>query len=260
LTVLSTWSHHGFEEEVNRMFSWSPHQAPALFEDRREAGRELADRLACFKPERPIILALPRGGVTVAFEIASALSAPLEVIVTRKIGLPQNPEFGIGAIGEAGVLLLDEPVIKLTGLPSDELEQVVKSEEKELQRRVALYRENRPLPDLCDRTVIIVDDGLATGVTAKAAIQVVKKLQAGKIIFAAPICSYETAHDLSDRVDDVVCLASPVEMMAIGIWYRDFEQVSDEEVLDLLERSQSQLNASIWSSKSGGEHSQRHER
>jgi putative phosphoribosyl transferase len=208
-----------------------------LFIDRHHAGLELAKRLAKYAAENPVILALPRGGVVIGYEIAKAFHSPLDVIIARKIGLPHNKEFGIGAIGEEGVRILDNRVIDIIGLPMDTVENIINEEMNELKRRIHLYRKNRPLPDLKNKTVILVDDGLATGVTAKAAIQAIKKLHPKKIIFASPICSYESAQDLRSFVNDIVCLATPLDLMAIGLWYQNFDQVTDEEVIDLLERA-----------------------
>lgn len=208
-----------------------------LFKNRREAGEKLAKLLEKYGSENPVVLALPRGGVPVGFEVAKVLNAPLNVIITRKLGVPGNRELGVGSIGEGGVKILDKNMLSLTALSEQSLEEVIKEENLELKRRVKLYRHNRPLPNLKNKTVILVDDGLATGVTAKAAIASVKKLHPKKIIFASPICAYETARELSLLIDDVICFTVAAEIYAIGFWYENFEQTSDEEVLKLLKQA-----------------------
>jgi putative phosphoribosyl transferase len=208
-----------------------------LFNDRHHGGRELAKLLAKYAEEEPIVLALPRGGVVVGYEVAKALRAPLEVFIVRKIAPPYNKEFGIGAIGEEGPPLLDSRVIDLIGLSKETLETIIKEEQKELKRRIKVYRNNKPLSDVRNKIVIIVDDGLATGVTAKVAIQAVKKREPKKIIFASPVCAYETVQDLLLQVDDVSSITTPFALRAIGEWYQHFDQITDEEVIDLLKRS-----------------------
>ena len=206
-----------------------------IFENRQEAGKQLAQKLRKLVRDRPIILALPRGGVPVGYEIARLLHAPLEVIVVRKIGAPDNSEFGIGAIAEGGIKILDEPVVEFIGLSKKELNKLIKKEEKELRRRVAIYRDNKQLSDLSGRTVIIVDDGLATGITARAAISSVKQKKPKQIIFAAPVCAYETIQDLGLLKDKVICLVAPRDMVAIGLWYQNFDQLSDKQVKEMLD-------------------------
>ncbi len=208
-----------------------------IFENRQEAGRRLATELAEYKDKQVVILALPRGGIPIGFEIAKILHAPLEVLVARKIGAPYNPEFGIGAIAEGNVRVLDEPTLKLLEISKKGLDEVTDKEKEELKRRVALYRNNKPLPILKDRVVILVDDGLATGVTARAAIRGIRKHKPRELIFASPVCAYDTAAEFKHLVDDVVCVTKPVDFSAVGSWYRSFEQVSDEEVVELLRRS-----------------------
>lgn len=208
-----------------------------LFEDRSEAGKKLAESLKKYAKESPVILALPRGGVPIGFEVAKTLGAPLNVIVTRKLGFPGNKEFGIGAIGENDTEVLDQRTLALFGLPKEYLDEEIGEEKAELNRRIAIYRQNKPLPNLKDKTVILVDDGLATGVTAKAAIEAIKKQGPKKIIFASPVCAYETVQDLSNLVDKVVCVASPMEFLSVGSWYKYFPQLSDQEVVNLLSQS-----------------------
>lgn len=216
-----------------------------IFENRQEAGKRLATELTKLLDEQPIIIALPRGGIPIGFEIAEILHAPLEVLVARKIGAPYNPEFGIGSIAEGNVRVVDEPIIKLLGISKEELNKVINKEKEELNRRVALYRNNKPLPMLKNRTVILVDDGLATGVTARAAIASIKKRKPKQLIFASPVCAYDTARELGHMVDRVICVTTPVDFAAVGLWYKSFEQVSDEEVVELLEKSRTRERPAV---------------
>lgn len=204
------------------------------FKNRQEAGKALAKYLTKYVADDAIVLALPRGGVFVGANVAKLLRIPLDVIIARKIGLPSNREFGIGAISEENVQLFDDRFIDVRSLDQTLLKTVLKEEQKELQRRIALYRHNKPLPDIENKTVILVDDGVATGVTAKAAIQTLKKLHPKKIIFASPVCAKETAQELRSLVDDVVCLLTPPYLQAIGLWYQNFEEVTDEKVKEAL--------------------------
>jgi putative phosphoribosyl transferase len=209
-----------------------------LFKDRNEAGRRLAERLMTYRGDDPIVLALPRGGVVVGYEVASALGAPLDVVVARKLGAPGQPELGIGAIAPGGVWVINEPLVGLLGLSETDIGQVASKEEVEMERRLRKYRgAARTMPDVRGRTVILVDDGLATGVTALAAIRALRKVKPARIVFAAPVCAPDTAEALRSDVDEVVCAATPSDFMAVGVWYDHFEQVTDEEVVGLLERA-----------------------
>jgi predicted phosphoribosyltransferase len=214
-----------------------------LFIDRLDAGRQLAGRLASFRSERPIVLALPRGGVVVGYEVARALDAPLDVVVARKLGAPYYPEFGIGAIAEGDARVLDERTVRGLGISEKQIERVEAEERLELERRIRRYRGDRPPPDLRNRTVILVDDGLATGVTARAAIEGIRPRQPRKLILAVPVCAEETAQALRAQIDDLVCVATPFEFQAVGAWYSNFEQTSDEEVHALLERRRREMEA-----------------
>ena len=205
-----------------------------LFVNRAHAGKELSKQLMRYEGSNSVVLALPRGGVPIGFEVAKALHTSLNVIIARKIGAPYNKEFGIGALSEKDTLLLDIHAIQSRKIPKEVIDSTVKEERKELQRRIELYRGNKPLPDLEDKRVILVDDGLATGVTAKAVIEAIKKLHPKNIIFASPVCSYESVEQINHMVDTVVCLVTPFDMVSIAEWYRDFTQVSDNEVLSLL--------------------------
>ena len=210
---------------------------PALpFRDRAEAGRALAPLVAGTLPatEDAVVLALPRGGVPVAFEVAAELDVPLDVIVVRKLGVPSQPELGMGAIGEEGVCVLNPDVIRHLSITESALRRVEERERAELERRAERYRHGAPMTPLEGRTVVIVDDGLATGSTARAAIQVARAHGARRVVLAVPVAPQDTVDDLAAVADDVVCVASPRPFTAIGQWYRDFRQTSDDEVSRLL--------------------------
>src|SRR5437867_4416772 len=207
----------------------------ATFADRHDAGRQLASLLAKYKEERPIVLALPRGGVPVGYEIALALDAPLDVFIARKLGAPHQPELGIGAIAPGGVLVLDHETIRMLGITREEIERIVEQEGAEMERRLRRFRDDRPFPELRDRTVILVDDGLATGVTAYAAVRALRQMEPRKIVLAVPVCAVQTTRALRGEVDDLVCLNAPLDFGAVGIWYKNFEQTTDEEVEKLLQ-------------------------
>jgi predicted phosphoribosyltransferase len=207
----------------------------AMFQDRRSAGARLAKDLARYKDENPIVLALPRGGVPVGYEVARALGAPLDVYVVRKLGAPQQPELGIGALAPGDVLVLDNETIRLLGITREEVALVVERERAEMERRLLRFRGDRPLLDLKDRTVILVDDGLATGVTAYAAVQALRTMEPRKIVLAVPVCAVQTARVLRAEVSDLVCLSAPDDFGAVGIWYKNFDQTTDDEVIRLLQ-------------------------
>jgi putative phosphoribosyl transferase len=175
--------------------------------------------------------------VPVGYEVARALEAPLEVLPVRKLGAPGHREYGIGAIAPGGAFVLNMAAVRALGITRAELEAVAAEETAELERRVRLYRGDRPLPDLSGRTVILVDDGLATGMSALAAIRAVRALHPERIVLAAPVCAPETAAELRGEVDDLVSVAIPDQFFAVGLWYGSFEQTSDEEVLALLDRA-----------------------
>lgn len=208
-----------------------------MFEDRVEAGRMLTQLLMRYKNDDSIIFTLPRGGVVVGYEIAKEMDIPLDVLISRKIGAPSNPEFGIGAVSEGNVVLLNDQVIKSLDISKDKLEELIDIEREEVKRRIKLYRNNRPVIPTYLKTVILVDDGLATGVTAEAAIESIKKLKPKQIIFASPICSYQTSKILAKEVDSVVCIMTPHDLEAIGNYYRNFSQVSEEEVLEIIKQN-----------------------
>jgi len=207
------------------------------FRDRRDAGKKLARCLIRHRGERPIVFALPRGGVPVGYEVALALDAPLDVIVARKLGAPDEPEFGIGAVAPGGVRVLNEGAVRRLGIPEDYLDRITRLETAEMGRRLRHFRGGLPETDVSGRTVILVDDGLATGVTARAAVEALRLRGPERIVLAVPVCAAQTAVPFRAEVDDLVCLKCPPDLGAIGFWYRDFDQTPDEEVIRLLEDS-----------------------
>lgn len=213
-----------------------------IFDDRAEAGRILAARLLHYWDENPLILALPRGGVVVGYEIARLLNAPLDVIVARKLGAPGHEELGIGAIAPGGILVLDEEAVQWLGVTEAQLRREVKRQTEEMNRRLQLYRGNRPPRDVSDHTVILVDDGLATGVTARAAIASVRRQSPRRLVLAVPVCASQTEERLRDEVDDLVCVSMPIAFRAVGLWYQNFAQTTDQEVIALLERANREAN------------------
>lgn len=208
----------------------------AMFRDRAEAGRRLAADLLGRDLVDPVILGLPRGGVPVAAEVAGALGAPLDVVMARKLGAPGQPELGVGAVAEGGAQVVDEATVVGLGITDDQLAQTIAAEREELARRVRAYRGGRSLPDLSDRDVVVVDDGLATGVTAEAALLGLRALGAHRLVLAIPVATPAGVRRLVATADQVVCLAAPDELRAVGQWYDDFAQTTDEEVLALLAR------------------------
>ncbi|MFI2782934.1 phosphoribosyltransferase family protein [Streptomyces sp. ALB3] len=207
-----------------------------LFTDRTDAGRRLGAALTHLGRHDPVVLGLPRGGVPVAYEVAQALRAPLDVIVVRKLGVPYHPELGFGAIGEGGVRVISDEIVRHAGVREKDLVAVERAEEAELARRAHAYREGRPRRPLKGRAVVVVDDGVATGATARAACQVVRAQGAAHVVLAVPVASPDVAARLREDVDEVVCLSTPSPFSAVGEWYRDFSQTSDEEVVALLAR------------------------
>jgi putative phosphoribosyl transferase len=210
--------------------------APAAlgFRDRRDAGRRLAALLMQFHPERPTVLGIPRGGVPVAEEVAHALGAPLDVAVVRKIGAPQNPEYAIGAVAEGGVHVLSEEAMRALGLGEAQRAALIAKGEQELRTRLHRYRGARPPVDVAGRTAIVVDDGLATGRTALAAVRSLRRRGATRVVFAAPVGARQSTLELSDEADEVVCVELPRDLWAVGHWYADFRPTSDKEVASLL--------------------------
>jgi len=211
----------------------------ALFADRRDAGRRLAAALERFAAEEPLVVALPRGGVPIGFEVARALGAPLDIVLVRKLGAPFNPEYGIGAIAERGVRFVRRDDAEAAGVSAREVEEVVARESVELERRQRLYRgEERPHP-VVGRTVILVDDGIATGGTAVAAGRALRARGAVRVVLAVPVAPLGTEERLGDDFDEVVCLEQPHGFFGIGQFYLDFSQVGDEEVIAILAEARS---------------------
>jgi putative phosphoribosyl transferase len=208
------------------------------YRNRQEAGAYLAQHLAAYRDrDDVIVLALPRGGVPVAYEVARALHVPLDVFFVRKIGLPGAEEFAVGAIASGGVRLLDEDLIERYGVSRAAIDAVIAAEERELERRERQYRGDRKLPDLTGKTVILVDDGLATGSTMRVAVAALRREGAARIVVGVPVAAPETCQLLEREVDDIVCAVTPQPFHAVGLWYADFSQTSDREVHTLLERA-----------------------
>lgn len=206
-----------------------------MFTDRAQAGRELARALARRPWDNPLVLALPRGGVPIGRAVADALGAELDVLIVRKLGVPTNPEFAFGAIGEGGIVVIDQPVVAEFGLDRRDVEAVSQAESREINRRIQAYRAGQPLKCVTGRTAIVVDDGLATGATAEAAVSVLRQLGAKAIIVAVPTGSQQAVRRLESLCDGVVCLEVPTYFGSVGAQYEVFAQVSDGEVLQFLE-------------------------
>jgi putative phosphoribosyl transferase len=202
--------------------------------NRAEAGRRLAERLSGLRAEAPIVLALPRGGVVVAREIARTLSTPLDVLIVRKIGAPDNPEYGLGAVAEDGTRWLDEARVRSAGYSAADVAPVIERELAEVRRRAASYREGRPPPELLDRTVVLVDDGVATGGTLHVAIRAVRARSARRVVVALGVAPAEALPSLLRAADDLVVLLAPRQFYAVGDWYRVFDPVDDGEVREIL--------------------------
>lgn len=214
------------------------------FLDRRDAGRQLALKLRAYSGhDDVIILALPRGGVPVGYEVAKELGAPLDVFVVRKLGVPGHEELAMGAIASGGVRVLNEDIVKSLHISNVIIDRITAREEEELARREMQYRHGRPAPDLLGRTVILVDDGLATGSTMRAAVAAVRKQDPTRVIVAVPTAAPSTCSELRREVDEIVCAETPEPFYAVGAWYEDFSQTSDEEIHTLLERAHQEVGA-----------------
>lgn len=217
-------------------------EAPRPFRNREQAGRILADRLKHYANRNDVVvLALPRGGVPVGVEVAAALRAPLDVFVVRKLGVPAQPELAMGAIASGGVRVLNDDVVQVLNLTTDAIDRVARVEQQELERRERLYRGDRPFPNLSDQVVILVDDGLATGSTMRAAVQAVRQHRPGKVVVAVPTGAAETCEELRNEADETVCVIAPEAFQAVGLWYEEFPETSDDDVRDLLSRSSREL-------------------
>lgn len=206
-----------------------------LFKDRQHAGKLLANILEKYRDNHHVVvIGLPRGGVVTAYEVAKQLNLPLDIICARKIGAPYNPEFAIGAITETGDSFLNQEVIDRLDIPKEYIDETIKKESAESARRVEAYKKNRLPTNLSGKTVILVDDGIATGATMKASIKTAKKKGAKKIIVAAPVAAPDTLNEIESEVNEVVCLAAPIFFQAVGQFYERFDQTTDEEVIALL--------------------------
>jgi putative phosphoribosyl transferase len=212
------------------------------FKDRIDAGRRLAAQLTSYARRADVlVLALPRGGVPVAFEVARALGVPLDVFIVRKLGVPGHEELAMGAIASGGARLVDERLVQQLGIRDQQIEAVANAEQRELERRERQYRGDRPPPDVAGRTVILVDDGLATGASMRVAVAALRHEHAASVVVAVPIAPPETCELLRSEANDVVCAVTPEPFYAVGLWYEDFTQTTDEEVHELLERARREL-------------------
>ncbi len=213
-----------------------------LFPNRVEAGRrlgsELVRRLPQIRDEDPLVLAIPRGGVPVGYEVARSIDAPLDLFIARKLGAPGHEELGIGAVAPGGTRFLDAEAIRMLGVSDSYIEEVTRKELAELERRLRCFRGDRPPPRIEGRSVVLVDDGLATGVTALASLTALRLQRPRRLVLAAPVCSPEGAQAVARQADDVVCVAIPDRFFGVGAWYHDFAQTTDEEVMELLRRGQ----------------------
>jgi putative phosphoribosyl transferase len=208
------------------------------YRNRMEAGRALAERLGDYAGrDDVIVLALPRGGVPVGYEVATALGVPLDVFVVRKVGVPGHEELAMGAIASGGVFVLDPTLVERLGIGEHELRRAVAAEERELERRDAAYRGSREPPALRDTTVVLVDDGLATGATMRAAALAVREHDPARVVVAVPVASPQTCEQVQEVADEVVCSITPRPLRAVGLWYEDFSPTTDEEVRELLARA-----------------------
>jgi predicted phosphoribosyltransferase len=209
-----------------------------FFLDRADAGRKLGKRLAAYAKRRDVlVLALPRGGVPVAAEVAHMLDVPLDVLLVRKLGVPGHPELAMGAIASGGIRVLNPDVIRSTGVPAEVIEHVARREADELARRERMYRGNLSPAEVEDHTVILIDDGLATGATMRAAAEGIRQRRPARVVVAVPVAAEATCDEIGDIVDEVVCLHTPEPFVAVGLWYEEFDQTSDVEVRELLDRA-----------------------
>ena len=213
------------------------------FDDRRDAGRQLATKLTPYAKARPFVLALPRGGVPVGYEVARALGAPLDVFVVRKLGVPGNEELAMGAVASGGDFVLNDDVVRGFRISAADVARVVEAERREIDRRERAFRDGRPFPDLRRCTAVLVDDGLATGATMRAAVGVLREVRPARLVVAVPIADPDACDAFRDLADDVVCAVTPEPLHAVGLWYRDFTQTTDDEVRELLARAGAERDA-----------------
>jgi putative phosphoribosyl transferase len=210
-----------------------------VYRDRFEAGQRLATKLMAYADRQDVlVLGLPRGGVPVAYEVAKALHAPLDVFIVRKLGVPGREELAMGAIATGGIRVINESVVQMLRIPEYIIDAVAAREQQELERREHLYRDGRPPPDVHDCTVILIDDGLATGSTMRAAIEALRLQHPARIVVAVPVAAPSTCEELGREVDEIVCAQTPEPFYGVGLWYEDFSQTTDEEVHDLLAQAE----------------------
>ncbi|WP_131778761.1 phosphoribosyltransferase [Legionella bozemanae] len=207
------------------------------YDDRYQAGCVLVDLLKNYaKRTDVIVLALPRGGVPVGYEIAQKLSLPLDIFIVRKLGVPGHEELAMGAIASGGITVLNEEIVNLLHISTEAIDTIQKSEQEELLRREQVYRGKKPFPELSGKTIILVDDGIATGYTMRAAIAALKQKKPAKLIVAIPVAARSTCDEIAPLVDEIICPMRPVNFYAVGLWYNDFSQTTDEEVMQLLQQ------------------------
>lgn len=210
----------------------------SFFNDRTDAGKRLVERLSKYaNREDVLILALPRGGVPVAFEVAKELNVKMDVFIVRKLGVPGNEELAMGAVASGNIRVLNEDVIRSFHIPQRIIDEVTANELKELERRERIYRGSLPMPKISGLTVILIDDGLATGATMRAAVAAVKTKNPAKVIIAVPVAAPDTCSAFGNEVDEVICVATPEPFYGVGAWYEDFSQTTDKEVIELLDRA-----------------------
>lgn len=215
-----------------------------MFNDRSDAGIQLASRLKEYKDKKGVlVLALPRGGVVTGYEIARHLNAPLDIVIVRKIGFPGQPELAIGAVSETGTVVLNDYIISGYGVSKEYIETEASRQKEEIARRVKLYRKGKWLSGLEGKTVILVDDGVATGATMKVAIATLREEKLNKLVVALPVAPSSVAEEIEKMVDEFICIETPLDFMAVGSYYYDFTQVSDKEVVELLRRSEEKENS-----------------
>ena len=219
-----------------------------IFRDRKDAGEHLATKLLDYRDRADVlVLALPRGGVPVAFEVAQALRVPLDIFLVRKLGVPGHEELAMGAIATGGVRVLNEDVVDYLRISEDVIDTIAAQELKELRRREIAYRGNRPEPDVKGKTAILIDDGLATGSTIRAAAQAIRQQEPARIVVAVPVSAPQTCDEYRIGVDEIVCAITPEPFYGVGQWYYDFSQTTDDEVRDLLQRARAQTNTAAVS-------------
>jgi putative phosphoribosyl transferase len=221
-----------------------------LFRDRHEAGRFLATKLATYAERADvIILALPRGGVPVAYEVAAALNLPLDIFLVRKLGVPGHEELAMGAIASNGVRVVNKDVIQSLGIPQSVIDAVAVMEQQELERREKYYRQDAPPLDLTNKTAILIDDGLATGATMRAAAEALRQQNVKEIVVAVPVAAATTCREFESEVDAIVCGVTPEPFYGVGSWYRDFSQTDDDEVIEQLRKARNEITQESWSNQ-----------